>query len=82
MATRNEIDKFDNKLSLIQGRLRGLYANREEIEEELQQKGLKADVREALEARLALLDEQIKAAQKEEWDIDGERYDRLYGRRR
>lgn len=79
MATRkDEFAKFDNKLSFIRYRLMDLYRDRDEVEEELRQKGLKSSRREILEARLVSVHDRIKAAQKEEWDIDNDRYDALY----
>jgi seryl-tRNA synthetase len=79
MASRkDEFTKLDNKLSLIQSRLGDLYRDRDGLEEDLQRKGLKPDMREILEARLTSLNDRIKAAQKEEWDTDDERYDALY----
>jgi hypothetical protein len=79
MATRkDELSKLDNKLSLIRSRLTDLYRDRDEIEGELQQKGLKPDMRGILESRLASVNNRIKVEEKEEWDADDERYDALY----
>ncbi len=83
MTTRKqELDKFENKLSSIRRRFGDLYRDRDEVNEELLQKGLESDRRKILEARLALIFERIKALESEEWDIDNERYDALYYRKR
>jgi hypothetical protein len=79
---RSELDKLDTKLSLIQGRLREMYADRDRLTDELQQKRLKPDMWKILESRLAILNDQIKAREKEESDIDDQRYDQLYGKHR
>jgi seryl-tRNA synthetase len=79
MASRkDEITKLDTKLSLIQSRINDLLTEHERLEEELKQKGLKRSLRESLKTRMAAIDGQIKAAQKEDWDADDQRYDLLY----
>jgi hypothetical protein len=79
---RNEIDKLDSKLSLLGWRLEDLRRERERLEITLKRKRLKPETWASLEARLASINDQIKALQREESDVDDERYDRLYGWRR
>jgi seryl-tRNA synthetase len=75
---RSELDKIDVKLANMRSRLMDVYAERERLEEELKQKGVKRSERKSLKARLAAINSQIQQTESEEWDADSERYDLLY----
>jgi seryl-tRNA synthetase len=74
----SELDKADIKLAHMRSRLMDMYGERNRVEEELKQKGLKRSERESLKTRLTTIDGRIKQAESEEWDADSERYDLLY----
>lgn len=71
---------LDNKLSAVWSRLIYLRRGRDELEAAARRKR-KAETRDPILARIASIDTQIKAAEREEWDADDERYDLIWRRR-
>lgn len=72
--------QIDNRLSAIQSRLNYLRRDRDELEAAIRRMR-KPETRESIRARIAGIDLQIKAAEKEEWEADNERYDLIWRRR-
>lgn len=72
--------QLDNQLSAVQSRVNWLLKDREELEAVLRRKR-KPATRESILAKIASIDSQIKAAEKEEWEADDERYDLIWRRR-
>jgi seryl-tRNA synthetase len=73
--------QIDSTLSVIQSRLNHLRRERDELDASLRRKR-KPETLENLLASIARIDLQIKAAEKEEWSADNERYDLIWHRPR
>jgi seryl-tRNA synthetase len=80
MTQKADLRRLDNQLSSLGWRLGHLRDERKKLEAALRRKR-KPDTRAPLLEKIEAIDSQIKAAEKEEWDADNERYDLIHYRR-